>query len=278
MRKLFLLSLLLVSPLFALPIGNPMDASLYSNGLVWGDCCGDRCCDPCDPCFSWCDAWSFRLGFYGDYVYNRHLKRTKGGVKGLNDAELYTNAALLALNICDRVDVFATLGESQLRLLGDYRSFFDQTSLTYESLDSKTKFSWSVGGRLTIWNCDCFYFGAEGQYFSTNPSIAWEENMSGIQYDTGRVHYREWQAALGASYLIRVGCSGISVIPYTAVTWSVARLTDNTTQGPESKFHNGKLWGWGLGTTIAFCDAFGVTVEGRWGNEKAFHLNGQFRF
>ena len=274
MKKLLLLSLLLVSPLFALPVGNPMDASLYSNGLVWGDCCKNNCCDPCDPCFSWCDAWSFRLGFYGDYVYNRHLKRTSGGLKSLNDAELYTNAALLVLNICDRFDVFSTLGESQISLLGERRSFSNSSNpRRYKSIESKTRFSWSVGGRLTIWNCDCFYFGAEGQYFSTNPGISWSELSSTISYDSGMLHYREWQAAIGASYLMKVGCSGVSLVPYTAVTWSGAKLHNGG-----DRFHNDKLWAWSLGTTIAFCDAFGMTVEGRWGSEKALHINGQFRF
>ncbi len=291
MKKLLLLPLLLCSPLFALPIGNPMDASLYQNGLFCGDCYEDRCCDPCDPCFSWCDAWNFRLGFYGDYVFDRHMELDKHDHADIDDFEIYTNAAFLALNICDRLDIFTTLGATDFNLTANSKVFSSGSSLSTK-IDTETSFSWSIGGRLTIWDCECFYFGIEGQYFRTKPEV------DRIWLDTGTLaypnktidmKYSEWQVGIGAAYLMRIGCSGVSAIPYIGLKWagSHADFDDaiqsfSTPVGTQTlhlyDLENKKLWGWGLGTTILFCDAVSVTVEGRWADEKAVHVNGQFRF
>lgn len=283
MKKFLLLPLLLFSPLFALPIGNPMDASLYTNGLFCGDCCEDRCCDPCDPCFNWCDAWSFRGGFYGDYVFNRHMRTRKHGDRKIDEFEIFTNAAYLALNICDRLDVFSTLGTTTF----DFKANPKILGAAHPArvyLQSENHFSWSVGGRLTIWDCDCFYFGVEGQYFRTKPRINLVEIPAfHLDYtdNTVKSTYSDWQVGIGASYLLQVGCSGIDAVPYVGVKWS----------GAKAHFHNAivndiilydqkndKLWGYAVGMTVTFCDALGVTVEGRYGDEKAVHVNGQFRF
>lgn len=286
MKKLLLLPLLLCSPLFALPIGNPMDASLYSNGLFWGDCYEDRCCDPCDPCFSWCDAWSFRLGFYGDYVFNRHMETDDSNCAHIDDFEIYTNAAYLALNICDRLDIFGTLGATSLNLTSNPKVFVNNGQDPEDEfyLETETDFSWSIGGRLTVWSCDCWYFGIEGQYFYTKPDvkrIAADDFVAYPDNDT-ELKYTEWQVGIGASYLMRIGCSGISAIPYIGLKWAGSCGDfDNATPFVDTRLHNlenTNTWGWGLGMTLLFCDAMGVTVEGRFGDEKAFHVNGQFRF
>ena len=172
MKKILLLPLLLFSPLFALPIGNPMDASLYKKGVFLEDCYDGRCCNPCDPCFSWCDAWSFRLGFYDDYVFNRNMELKNHGDRDIKDFEIFTNSGYLALNICDRLDIFGTLGATNINMDADLAIFvpLGQPPFIF-SIETETAFSWSVGGRLTIWNCDCFYFGIEGQYFYTKANI-----------------------------------------------------------------------------------------------------------
>jgi len=284
MKKLLLLPLLLFSPLFALPIGNPMDASLYTNGLFCGDCYEDRCCDPCDPCFSWCDAWNFRIGFYGDYVFNRHMELDKNDHADIDDFEIFTNAGFLAINICDRLDIFGTLGATNIYLAANPKVFGGSND---EGLDlwTETTFSWSIGGRLTIWNCECWYFGLEGQYFHTKPDV--ERIIADDVYvypdDNVDVKYSEWQVGLGAAYMVRVGCSGISAIPFIGLKWagSCADFDHARPSGDDITLFslaNKKTWGYGVGMTLLFCDALSVTVEGRFADEKAVHVNGQFRF
>lgn len=280
MKKLLLLPLLLFAPLFALPLGNPMDASLYTNSLFWGDCYGN----PCDPCYGFMNSWSFRVGFYGDYVFNRHMELESGGQGEIDDFRLSTNAAFLAINICDRFDAFGTVGTSHLSFNGNPRKF-GLLAASRLNLDSNTAFSWSAGGRVTLWDWDCFYLGLEGQYFATKPDIKLVEiNGIALAYPDNNewVKYTEWQIGFGASYLYRVACSGISVIPYTGFKWARARADFNNSVPTAGitlfNQKNSKSWGWALGTTLLFCDALSLTAEGRWGDEKALYINGQIRF
>lgn len=301
MKKLVatILTVLTCGAAYALPIGNPSEASLFLNGLCWDT----PCCDPCDPCFSWCDAWSIRLGFYGDYVFNRHLEVDDNGdddfadTRGadIDETSLFTNAGYIALNICDRVDIFSTLGASKLHIRTDASSF---GLIGADSLESElffeTRFSWSVGARATLWECDCFVLGIEGQYFRTTPNAD-----SFLNYDTGAITYfdteeinrhvkfHEWQVGVGISYRFATSCPTLALVPYAGVKWSWAKLTFNkdftfvddvgeplTLQHFKAK----KLWGYAVGMTFTLCDMIGVNVEGRWGDEKAVSVLAQFRF
>ena len=90
----------------ALPALNPIDASLY--------------CDSVQDCFEvpcW-DCLSLRLGFLGDYVFNRNLETNSSAIKdaGIHKTSLYTNAGYFALNFFERVDFYGYLGTSHIFL------------------------------------------------------------------------------------------------------------------------------------------------------------------
>lgn len=293
MKKLVvtLLTLLTCGAAYALPVGNPSEASLFLNGAWWDS----YCCDPCDPCFSWCDAWNFRIGYYGDFVFDRHM------AVDLNDDDdedtganidrttITTNAAYIAFNICDRIDIFTSLGASQLGMKTDALTFTGISPSFESELFFRTDFSWSVGARATLWNCDCFFVGIEGQYFQTHTEL---DNF--LRYDTGTITYfndendvnhREWQVGLGAAYRFATSCPTIAFVPYVAVKWSGARTDFNglsaSIDGDIFSFpnlENDNVWGFAAGITLTLCDMVGVTAEGRWGDEKALYINGQFRF
>src|ERR1700722_316394 len=145
MKKLFMtmLTILTCGAAYALPVGNPSDASLLCDGLIWEGHCGD----PCDPCLTWCDAFSFRLGFYGDYVFNRHLKvNHNDGNNNIEHTKIFTNAAFLAANFWDRFDVFATLGATNIGIDTNLSAFDFITGPRIE-VETNTHFSWSVGVR-----------------------------------------------------------------------------------------------------------------------------------
>lgn len=282
-----LLTFLTCGAAYALPVGNPSEASLFLNGAWWDS----YCCNPCDPCFSWCDAWSFRIGYYGDFVFERHLKLDsgdrEGGGSNIDHTSLATNAGYLALNICDRIDIFGVVGATKIHIRTDAISY---SPLSFESeLFFRTDFSWSVGGRATLWNCECFYVGLEGQYFHTNPDFD-----SFLRYDTGTityfnessgVRYQEWQVGLGVSYRFATSCPTLAMVPYAAVKWAGCRFNlDNfspvidDTPFDFPKHENNKSWGYAVGMSLTLCDMVGVTVEGRWADEKALYVNGEFRF
>lgn len=206
------------SSLQALPVGNPAEPSLMIDGILWEGFGGD----PCDPCTTWCDAVSLRLGYYGDYVFDRVLKTdvakefemgaapTKLDTtklqndpktptqrpnpaygKHFQDAEMFTNAAFMALNIWDRFDVFCTLGATNGYLKGNSASFnlvglfgvSNQDSIEKDVLPNvslsqsvvelytDTAFAWSVGARAALWECGCATLGASFQYAQSKPKV-----------------------------------------------------------------------------------------------------------
>jgi major outer membrane protein len=279
-----LLALLSYGAVDALPVGNPSEASLFTQG-VWWDC---YTCNTCDPCFSWFDAWSLRVGFYGDYVFNRHMKvaRHPDG-SHIERTELFTNAGYLVLNIRDRLDIFGTLGYTNLWMRTNVSSF--STSSFIGEFEFSPKGSWSVGGRGTLWECDCFTIGIEGQYFQTNTRVDHFINGSdgSLTYfdDDNRARYREWQVGLGASYRFATNCPTVALVPYAAVKWARSKhdlgkftFTDAVTTYSLSNLKSDKLWGFALGASLTLCDTAGVTVEGRFADEKAVYVNGQLRF
>lgn len=198
--------------LHALPVGNPAEPSLLIDGTIWEGMSGD----PCDPCATWCDAISLRVGFYGDYVFDRVLKtdvpqkfsmgqapstnspadsvslqerENPAYGKHMHDAEWFTNAGYIALNIWDRFDVFCTLGATSGYFKGNSSSFnlIGLIGISGSDLNSKvpnasisngvvelytdTTFSWSVGARGALWECGCATLGAEFQYAQSKPRV-----------------------------------------------------------------------------------------------------------
>lgn len=279
MKKIILALVCVMSPLCALPLGNPMDASLYKNGLFWEN--SNECSSPCDPCFRLCEAWSLRLGFYGDFVFDRHMKQNDVIQSPAKSFMISTSAGSITLNFCDRIDFFTTLGASNIQYGGTQNA---ATSPTFDWIAAQGAFAWSVGSRLTLWECDCFYLGIEGQYARSSPPLQEIIAGSGQRYfgsDNVRLHYTEWQVGLGLAYFIPFS-SGVSVIPYTGVKWAHARgiweHADLLPVGFEVfNLKNNKNWGWVFGATLFFCETATVSVEGRWADESAVSLNIQFR-
>lgn len=274
-----MLTVLACGSAYALPIGNPSDASLLCDGLIWEGHCGD----PCDPCLTWRDAFSIRIGFYGDYVFNRHMEIDRNeGDSDIENTEIFTNAGFIAANFWDRFDIFATLGATNFFIHTNASAFGGVNGQVLE-IESGTHFSWSIGGRGTIWECGCTTLGAEAQYFYTMPDITriTQGSQSSVYpSDTISAKYHEWQIGIGISHRINM------LVPYVAIKWSHAQLQfDAEHPGaplPSSatlhNVENKKDWGYAVGVSLVDCEKANLTVEGRFADEKAVYVNGQLRF
>lgn len=255
---------------WALPVGNPADASLLCNGIFLDKGCDDGACGP-----NWCQALSFRFGFYGDYVYNRYLQIVAPTRNQIERSRLYTNAAYLALNGWNRLDLFASLGQSKATFSGNAESFGAPLPGQVLMVESRPSFSWSLGGRLTLWECRCFLLGVEGQYFRTQPpiqSVIIGGGNSLAIYPNFATRYREWQVGGGVAYRTSL------IVPYAALKYSRTRFHVDNMMGTGVNITNRKHWGYELGATIVVCDAVSITTAGRFADEIAFHVNGQIRF
>ncbi|MCH9609877.1 MAG: Major outer membrane porin [Chlamydiales bacterium] len=278
MKKLFLtmLTILTSGSAFALPLGNPSDASLLCDGICWEGHCGDMC----DPCLTWCDAFSVRTGFYGDYVFNRHLEGDSDRNKDLDHSNIYTNAAFIAGNFWDRFDVFATFGTSKLYFNGN-RSIFSGTAGDEFQMETETDFSWSVGARGTLWECGCTSVGAEFQYLQTRPHIKRISNLGVLIYPDSNIGMKwyEWQFGLGVSYRINY------MVPYAGIMLASGKADFGNALGlvasAGSQMQNletEKCFSYAIGTSLVDCEKMSLTVEVRFSGETAAYVNGQVRF
>lgn len=277
--------LISVTKLVALPIGNPLDASWIEEGIIWAGPCY---CDVCDPCVTWCDALSARFGFYGDYVFDRYLEIDRGrDDSNLRRSEIFTNAAYFAANLYHRFDLFATVGQSKLRIETPASAW---VALNYTNLDSVMEtewyFSWSLGARATIWECRCFGLGAEFQYFASNPHMNYFQidSEAPFYFDNARIRYREYQLGVGATYTIPLSCSSF-VVPYVGVKFAHAyvdlgdfRFVVSNVTYELYDLENETTTGVALGTTIVGCQEWSLTAEIRFIDELALHINSQLRF
>lgn len=277
---LFLSILLMTMELYALPVGNPADPLLLKRGLLW-----ERECDLC--AMPWYSALSFRAGFYGDYVYNKHMEVVEPHDDVIENTQIFTNAGFLTVNFCNRWDLFATLGATNLFIETNGATFNIITTLGNTGvrciIETTTAFSWSLGVRGALWKWGCATLGFEAQYFRTNPAIRLISSRSSqIRYvsDTLSAKYQEWQLGLGLSYRIR------SLVPYVAVKWNGTRVGFGNPTFSGGNFEGAQLynlqnkdsWGYAVGATLIACDMMSLTVEGRFVEERAFYLNGQIRF
>ncbi len=293
--KKFLLALLSTASLQALPLGNPADPTLFNRGCIWSF---PSPCDPIYPC-GWggdfFEMTSLRVGYVGDFVFDRHLKNNLPA--GMMKSKINTQAGFIALNFADRLDLFTTLGASRLQLLAISDSLnqvlrFPPASRAI-TIESDTRFSWSLGARASLFECGPFGVGVEGQYFHTSTHVdSVSDQEVFLEYpDKVPMREREWQLGLGAYYLFLCEGSFVSAaVPYAGIKWSSAHvnmgnsliINENGLSSISSltllNLCSQRRLGYALGVTLAFCNRFGLTVEARFRDERALFVNGEIRF
>ncbi len=282
--KKILVSLFLFSTAWALPVGNPSEASLHTDGLFW------NCC-PWRPTLRIWHDFRPRVGFYGDYIFNRHLRAHDFHFKKqLDHAKIFTNAAYFAIGLWNRFDVFATVGASKLWLEGDistFSPFIDRNRSGRILIETESDLSFSFGARGT-WCCCCgTMIGLEGQIFLVDPKVkritsnALNTANPTFSREFRRAEYTDWQIGLGVSKRFA------NFIPYIAFKWSGCELKWRHPSFPFEiqpsstvtfhNFQNRKSLGYALGVTLLDCLRSTITAEARFGDEKALYINAQIR-
>lgn len=275
----------------ALPLGNPSDASLHRRGIFTKDTWPTEW----NACGCWSEMWSARFGFYGNYVFDKYMKADDGAERGdgIRSTEINTNAGYLAFNFCNRVDLFATLGVSNIQIDKTLSTRVAGASDQIYYLSTSSHFSWSLGTRATLWQWGCLTLGAEAQYFQADPSLNYFLRATDSpQYFAQNLpmKYEEWQLGLGVSYRVNIAPCSTALIPYAGLTYdrttidSGHALIRDVNLGPPvpltpiPNMKNSKDWGYAVGITLASGNCMSLAVEGRYVNERALYINTQFRF
>lgn len=270
-------ALLLSATACALPIGNPWEASIHTNGVLL------NC--PCEPASFW-NAWSVRMGYYGDFVFNRQMRKVNSTY--MTRTTINTNAGYLALNFCDRIDLFSTIGATSIAFKGHANAWAVSDRVRDGSVVCPTHLSWSLGLRTAIWEYCNWALGAEAQYFRSKPCLGtWERAGANAFYfdNNERLTYEEWQAGLAVTYRIELIPCSLSALPYIGAKWACADMhTGNPRRSNGNilftvpNLENARDFGYAVGLTLLGCNKSSLTLEGRFNDETAFYVNGQFRF
>ncbi|MEZ5315520.1 MAG: hypothetical protein R3E91_04865 [Chlamydiales bacterium] len=248
----------------ALPIGNPLEASLITEGLF-------RESHQSSSRLSWLDTWSLRMGFYGDYIYNHYMVIIDAHQQphSVHKTQILTNAAYFALNLKNYFDLFATLGTSNIEILGGYASL---------TILSNTSFSWSLGLRKTLWENRDFGLGIEAQYASTKPQSHQPIGSTTLLYaDNNYLDYKEWQIGIGGAYRIDM-TFGTALIPYLGLKSGQTWIFPHYIGYHLKNLSTGWNFGYAVGITLLGSHRGTLTAEVAFLNEKALYLNGQCRF
>jgi len=262
---------------FALPIGNPYDPEMFT--------------EPSHFCFCHYNQWwNARVGFYGDYVFERHTRlRRNGSHLDLSHTRLNTNAGFLAINLWHRLDLYATFGASHLFIRSNTEAAFGNNIF----LETNSGFSWSIGGHFSIYRWRNWLLGGEAQYFSACPRINYVRNegiigfLPAINYFNKKVLYQEWQVGGALAYFIGKKCCDLTPIPYIGLKWSGLTANLGGVNNPGflgtgififDRLENQRNLGFAVGVTLVGRCRMSINIEGRFADERAFSINSQFRF
>lgn len=273
----FLISL----PLFGLPIQNPSEPAMHTLGAFRG------CID---PCASFTEAWSLRVGFYGDYVFDRYCERQSGD-GDVHKSSLFTNAGIVVFNLCDRFELFGTFGATEIFLHTPGRTFDLQGSTAsnqFIEVETESDLSWSAGVRALLFCWRALSFGVEGQYFDAHPKLnsVRQEGEDPFYLGSGyTLKYSEWQIGAALSYTLCLCQGSVELIPYGGIKWSHVRIDQGealvTVSATDSlmlvDLESRKDFGFAFGATLVGCSQASLTAEGRFGDEKALGVFAQIR-
>ncbi len=256
MKRFFSLLFLASFPLHALYFGNPASPDIIEEGLIF--------------CY---ENWAgVKVGYQGDYCFNRNLK-AEGSVRGrIDDFSYLMNQGVFTFNILDRYEFYGSLGAMNV-------SFSNRSQRDFKKRNYETNghFTWGAGARLELFHWGCTLFSVDGAYQYSNLPLKWNA-LDGASFKThAQLKYVEWQVGGGVSHQIDM------LIPYAALTYSSvqARLKNiekNILHHSHFSMRSNQRFGLAMGCTISSSSTLDLNAEVRLFSEQAISLAGNIKF
>jgi hypothetical protein len=256
----FFATLFFALPLHAFMIGNPAQPTLLDASVV----------------YNFSHNISFRAAYLDDYVYNQHVKNEfEFGPSNEKPPLLRfsTEAALLTLNLFQRLDLYGIVGSSKMQM--DHEIY------------TKRELAWGFGGKLIFLSWDCFRLGCDLKYFQSDQHPLYLV-VTGVPFNIvsdWEIRYREYQAALGASYQAGWIC------PYIHLTYITTKLephpytflvnvpgVDEPVDATIQSFDGRHRWGMAVGATLIAGSKSTLALESRFFNQNGIDASIEFRF
>ncbi len=240
----------------ALYFGNPSEPDMIEEGLFFSS-----------------ENWgSAKLGYEGDYCFDRKL-RSKDGVQGRIDKFSYLmNQGVLTFNFFDTVEIYGSVGS--LNAFISHRPKPDQKQREYQTSDRLT---WGGGTRLELFHWGATTLSADGKYQYSHPHVKWN-SLSGDSFTTAaKLTYREYQAGLGLSHQMNV------FIPYIAGFYSHVKgklygIRSNILPVSHFSLQSREWIGMAVGCGFSSSCLFDLNIEARMFSEQAVTVSGNLKF
>lgn len=242
--------------LYALYQGNPAEPQIIDTGFFI----------PQDSLIS------VKLGYQGDWVFDRKLKAMAGAHGKIDQFSIFMNQAVVTFNMIDRVELYTNVGSMNATLW--HRPHVDDKRREYQSQDK-----WTAGGGLRVllmqWGNTCL--GVDGKFQYSAPSIKWVTLDGVSQTPEGRLRYREWQVSFAFSHTVDI------FTPYIGATYSnvhanVSGLNQTVLSHRHFRLTNPSRFGLALGCTLCSGKKVDLNFEARMFDEQAGIVAGNVKF
>lgn len=265
MKNILILGVIcLVGIAHAAPVGNPAFPKILEEGFI----------------FSPASKFSIRLGYEGNFVLDKRLKKEKNPFTDINKFTLFENSGIATLNLLNRLDLFGTYGEGRIDL--DWINEEGKNILSYFQVQSKYDPAWSCGTKIIFFEWGKVNFSAGGRYFYTKPTVChFSKNAASYPTDLSNLKLHEWQIDLGLSY------KTCFLVPYICGKYSKTKaffsIEDEAISSDGSKIYslemkNKNAGGMAIGCTFSNGKYFMLNAEARLFDEEAFTVSGEFKF
>lgn len=255
MRYLFCL-LAFSAQLSALYLGSPAEPQVVDAGFFMSD-----------------DSFlTFKVGYQGDYVFNRKMRAHDGITGRIDRFQFYMNQGVATFNVLDRFEYYISAGS--LTSTYWHRPHVDGKRREVESHD---RWTLGTGARLILFQWGNTVLGVDAKYQYSTPHFKWAA-VDGVSHATGaHMRYWEWQVGTALSYTVDI------FTPYIGATYSVAQanLTGfSHSSYPLSHFHmrNVDRFGMAVGCTLSSGKIFDLTLEARTFSEQAVTAAANVKF
>ena len=259
----FFFSLIVCNVVFPLPSNNPSSPHIIEEGV-------------CVSSASWAD---FRIGYEGNFVANRRMRKANITNDRIDNFALDMNGGSFTLNIQKRFDMYAIGGEARIKSYWRYT----EANQSISRIDMETKYHWAYAGgaRAVFFEWGNTSLGMGGRYFVTHPRILWmTKNGEPLVFDKAKCRYSEWQIDLGVSYLVDI------FIPYLGVKYSWAKARVSSIPGQviadeednRLRMKSRRKVGMMVGCSVSSGKIFFLNIEARLFDEEAATVTGEFCF
>lgn len=246
--------MLVCTSVMAAPVGNPSAPLNFEDGIFLA---GNS-------------DYSLRLGYSGNFVMDRKLE-IKANRSHVDSARIVESTANVTLSMFNRMDVYGRFGSARF----GYEQNNTSSNLEVRTADA---FIWALGGRVVVYNWDfttLTLFGEYSRFKADVNDVLLGATSSG--YSAAEARVRQWDLGLALAHQIDY------MSPYVAIKYSDAsvRFHNEVISSPSvtlNKLEARGNFGAAVGCTFLAGKKLDLTLEGRFIDENAVSLTGQFRF